>query len=176
MTPKAPQPRPPRRRRMPLRRCAKPEFRSELLCPDQSGFLRKHFSTYRLSTSWTTETLPVQGHRKPARPIKATPVADRSHSGKKLDISKIKGAHLLFEMQDRQEKARGRESEAKEQAATSHWVAWESTVLVGNFPPDFRQGYRHCPMELELSPSQRIWPQRPPARARNVLLMLTMRL
>ena len=32
--------------------------------------------------------------------IKATPAAHRSHSGKKLDISKIKGAHLLFEMQD----------------------------------------------------------------------------
>ena len=55
--------------------------------------------------------------------IKATPVADRSHSGKKLNISKIKGAHLLFEMQDRQEKAWGSESEAKGQAMTSHRVA-----------------------------------------------------
>ena len=119
---------------------------------------------------------PSTRPQKISTPIKATPAADRSHSGKKLDISKIKGAHLLFEMQDRQEKARGRESEAKEQAATSHRVAGESTVPVGNFPPDFRQGYRHFPMELELSPSQRIWPQRPPARARNVLLMLTMRL
>ena len=39
--------------------------------------------------------------QKTSTPIKATPAADRSHSGKKLDISKIKGAHLLFEMQDR---------------------------------------------------------------------------
>ena len=62
--------------------------------------------------------------QKTSTPIKAAPAADRSHSGKKLDISKIKGAHLLFEMQDRQEKAMGRESEAKGQAATSHWVAW----------------------------------------------------
>ena len=43
--------------------------------------------------------------QKTSMPIKTTPAADRSHSGKKLDISKIKGAHLLFEMQDRQEKA-----------------------------------------------------------------------
>ena len=38
--------------------------------------------------------------QKTSTPIKTTPAADRSHSGKKLDISKIKGAHLLFEMQD----------------------------------------------------------------------------
>ena len=38
--------------------------------------------------------------QKTSMPIKTTPAADRSHSGKKLDISKIKGAHLLFEMQD----------------------------------------------------------------------------
>ena len=61
--------------------------------------------------------------QKTSTPIKATPVADRSHSGKKLDISKIKGAHLLFEMQDRHEKTWGRESEAKDQATTSHQVA-----------------------------------------------------
>ena len=36
--------------------------------------------------------------QKTSTPIKAPPVADRSHSGKKLDISKIKGAHLLFKM------------------------------------------------------------------------------
>ena len=38
--------------------------------------------------------------QKTSTPIKTAPVADRSHSRKKLDISKIKGAHLLFEMQD----------------------------------------------------------------------------
>ena len=61
--------------------------------------------------------------QKTSTPIKTTPAADRSHSGKKLDISKIKGAHLLFEMQDRQEKARERESEAKGWASTSHQTA-----------------------------------------------------
>ena len=61
--------------------------------------------------------------QKTSTPIKANPAADRSHSGKKLDISKIQGAHLLFKMQDQQKKAWGSESEGKDQAATSHWVA-----------------------------------------------------
>ena len=73
--------------------------------------------------------------QKTSTPIKATPAADRSHSGKKLDISKIKGAHLLFEMQDRHEKARGRESEAKDQAATSHRVAGGERGSGGELPP-----------------------------------------
>ena len=66
---------------------------------------------------------PSTKPQKTSTPIKAAPEVDRSHSGRKLDISKIKGAHLLFEMQDRHKKAWGRESEAKGQATTSHWVA-----------------------------------------------------
>ena len=73
--------------------------------------------------------------QKTSMPIKATPAADRSHSRKKLDISKIKGAHLLFEMQDQQEKARGRESEAKDQAATSHRVVRGERGSGGELPP-----------------------------------------
>ena len=73
--------------------------------------------------------------QKTSMPIKATPASNRSHSGKKLDISKIKGAHLLFEMQDRHEKARGRESEAKDQAATSHWVARGERSSGEELPP-----------------------------------------
>ena len=73
--------------------------------------------------------------QKTSMPIKTTPAADRSHSGKKLDISKIKGAHLLFEMQDRQEKAWGRESEVKGQAATSHRTARGECSSGGELPP-----------------------------------------
>ena len=73
--------------------------------------------------------------QKTSTPIKATPAADRSHLGKKLDISKIKGAHLLFEMQDRHEKARRRESEAKDQAAASHRVAGGERGSGGELPP-----------------------------------------
>ena len=39
-------------------------------------------------------------------PIKATPESGKRHSKKKLNISKIEVTHLLFDMQDRQEKAR----------------------------------------------------------------------
>ena len=39
-------------------------------------------------------------------PIKATPESGRCHSKKKLNISKIQATHLLFDMRDRQEKAR----------------------------------------------------------------------
>ena len=63
------------------------------------------------------------GPPKTSTPIKATPEVDRSHSGKKLDISKIKGTHLLFEMQDRQEKTQEKESEGKDQVTTSQQVA-----------------------------------------------------
>ena len=72
---------------------------------------------------------PSTRPQKTSTPIKTTPAADRSHSGKELDISKTKGAHLLFEMQDRQEKAWERESEAKGQTATSHRTAG------GELPP-----------------------------------------
>ena len=101
---------------------------------------------------------PSTRPQKTSRPIKATPTADRSHSGKKLNISKIKGAHLLFEMQDQQEKARGRESEAKGQATTSPPICWGRAW--------FQWG---------TSPQTSIQPQRPPARVRNIPLMLTMR-
>ena len=73
--------------------------------------------------------------QKTSMSIKTTPAANRSHSGKKLDISKIKGAHLLFKMQDRQEKAWERESEAKGQAATSHRTAGGEHGSGGELPP-----------------------------------------
>ena len=81
------------------------------------------------------EDPPSTRPQKTSTPIKTTPAANRSHSRKKLDISKIKGAHLLFEMQDRQEKAQGRESEAKGQAVTSQWVAGEECGSGGEHPP-----------------------------------------
>ena len=38
-------------------------------------------------------------------PIKATPESGKRHSKKKLNVSKIQATHLLFDMQDQQEKA-----------------------------------------------------------------------
>ena len=75
------------------------------------------------------------GPFKTSTPIKATPEVDRSHSGKKLDISKIKGGHLLFEMQDRREKTREKESEGKDQVAASQQVAGRVPGSAGGLPP-----------------------------------------
>ena len=49
-------------------------------------------------------------------PIKATPESGKRHSKKKLNISKIQATHLLFDMRDRQEKAR-RSVKSENQAA-----------------------------------------------------------
>ena len=68
-------------------------------------------------------------------PIKTTPAPDRSHSGKKLDLSKIQAAHLVFEMQDRHEKLWGREPEAKGQAMTSRQVSGGEHGSSGELPP-----------------------------------------
>ena len=72
---------------------------------------------------------------KTSTPIKAAPEVDRSHSGKKLNISKIKGAHLLFEMQNRREKTREKESEGKDQVGTSQRVAGGEPGSTGELPP-----------------------------------------
>ena len=61
-----------------------------------------------------TDTTP-QGT---STPIKATPVLERRLSGKKLNASKIKVSHLLFDMQDWQERAR-KSVEAENQAVVS---------------------------------------------------------
>ena len=49
-------------------------------------------------------------------PIKATPESGKRHSKKKLNLSKIEVTHLIFDMRDRQEKAR-RSVESEDQAA-----------------------------------------------------------
>ena len=80
---------------------------------------------------------PVAGPQETSTPIKTTPAPDQSHSGKKLDLSKIQAAHLLFEMQDRREKLQGWEPEARGQAATSRHVSGEECGSGGELPPDF---------------------------------------
>ena len=72
---------------------------------------------------------------KTSTPIKAAPEVDRSHSGKKFDISKIKGAHLLFEMQDRWEKTWEKESKGKDQVTTSQRIAGGELGSTGELPP-----------------------------------------
>ena len=92
---------------------------------------QQHIPTINLADDDHASTGPP----KTSTPIKAAPEVDRSHSGKKLDISKIKGAHLLFEMQDQREKTQEKESKGKDQVATSQWVAGGKLSSAGELPP-----------------------------------------
>ena len=59
---------------------------------------------------------PAANPPETSTPIQATPESGKRHSKKKLNISKIQATHLLFDMRDRQEKAR-RSVESEDQAA-----------------------------------------------------------
>ena len=66
-------------------------------------------------------------------PIKATPESERCHSKKKLNISKIEVTHLLFDMQDRQEKA-WRSVESENQAAVPDRTSGKGRSSGGELP------------------------------------------
>ena len=66
-------------------------------------------------------------------PIKATPESGNNHSKKKLNISKIEVTHLLFDMRDRQEKAR-RSVELEDQAAVPDWTSGKGRGSGGELP------------------------------------------
>ena len=65
--------------------------------------------------------------------IKATPESGRRHSKKKLNVSKIKATHLLFDMQDRQEKA-WRSVESENQAAVPDRISGKGRGSGGELP------------------------------------------
>ena len=66
-------------------------------------------------------------------PIKATPESGKRHSKKKLNISKIEATHLLFDMRDRQEKAR-RSVESEDQAAVPDQTSGKGRGSGGELP------------------------------------------
>ena len=63
---------------------------------------KQHISTVNLADNGDP---PHASLPETSTPIKATLESGRHHSKKKLNISKIQATHLLFDMQDRQEKA-----------------------------------------------------------------------
>ena len=69
-------------------------------------------------------------------PIKTTSMPERHLSGKKLNISKIKATHLLFDLQDWQEKAR-KSVEVENQAATSDRTSGKKRGSSGELPHRF---------------------------------------
>ena len=133
---------------------------------------QQHIPTINLTDDNPAGTEPP----KTSTPIKAAPEVDRSHSGKKLDISKIKGTHLLFEMQDRREKTWEKESEGKDQVATSQRVARGGLSSAGGLPPGLPAKLPKFPKRDVASIKPSNLGRRPPARARSIPLMLTVKL
>ena len=66
-------------------------------------------------------------------PLKTTPESGNRHSKKKLNISKIQATHLLFDMRDRQEKAR-RSVKSENQAAVLDRTSGEGRGSGGELP------------------------------------------
>ena len=75
------------------------------------------FPPYALTVNLADDGGPPDANPpETSTPIKATPESGKRHSKKKLNISKIEASHLLFDMRDRQEKAR-RSIKSEDQAA-----------------------------------------------------------
>ena len=67
-------------------------------------------------------------------PIKTTPESGKRHSKKKLNISKIQATHLLFDMRDRQQKAR-RSVESESQVEVPDQTSGKGCGSGGELPP-----------------------------------------
>ena len=97
-------------------------------------------NTYQLSILPTTEILLMPVCQKPALLSKLLPESGKCHSKKKLNVSKIQATHLLFDMQDRQEKAR-RSVKSENQVIIPTGPPVRGAVLVESSHTDFQ---RHC--------------------------------
>ena len=88
---------------------APPAFRTEsLLVGSKWALFPQNVPTVNLADNGDP---PDANLPETSTPIKATPESGKRHSKKKLNISKIGATHLLFDMRDRQEKARSAKSE-----------------------------------------------------------------
>ena len=76
------------------------------------AFFPPHVPTINLANGGNP---PDANPPETSTPIKATPESGKRHSKKKLNLAKIEVTHLIFDMRDRQEKAR-RSVESEDQA------------------------------------------------------------
>ena len=85
--------------------------------PDGSkwAFFHDYVPTVNLTSN---RDPPDARPQEASTPITTTPVPERRLSRKKLNISKVKASHLLFDMQDQQERAR-KSAKAENQAMVS---------------------------------------------------------
>ena len=95
--------------------------------------------------------LPEAQPQGTSTPIKVTPVPERHLSGKKVNVTKVKVAHLLFDMQDWQERAR-KKAEAESQAAASDRTSGGKRSSGGGLPHGFPVTWRNLP-EVERVPT-----------------------
>ena len=84
-------------------------------------------------------------------PIKATPESGKCHSKKKLNLSKIEATHLIFDMRDRQEKAR-RSVESEDQAAVPDWTSGKECGSSGELPHGLLVTLPNWPGKDEMPP------------------------
>ena len=116
---------------MSLRKHAPPAFQMESLWSVPNGPCSNN--TYRLSISPIDGDPPDARPQETSTPIKVTPESERHLSKKKLNVSRIKATHLLFDMQDQQEKAR-RSVELENQTAVSDWTSGKGCGSSGELP------------------------------------------
>ena len=89
-----------------------------------------HVPTINLADDGTP---PDANPPETSTPMKTTPESGKRHSKKKLNLSKIEGTHLIFDMRDRQEKAR-KSVESEGQAAVPDRTSSEVRGSGGGLP------------------------------------------
>ena len=90
----------------------------------------QHVPTINLADDGTP---PDANLPESSTPMKTTLESGKCHSKKKLNLSKIEGTHLIFDMQDRQEKAR-KSVESEGQATVPHQTSSEVHGSGGGLP------------------------------------------
>ena len=105
-----------------LREYAPLAFRTESLRSVPNGPL---FPPYIPTVNLADDGNPPDANLpETSTPIKATLESGKCHSKKKLNLSKIEVTHLIFDLQDWQEKAR-KSVESEGQAAVPDWTSSE---------------------------------------------------
>ena len=107
-------------------------------------------------------------------PIKTTPESGKRPSKKKLNISKIQATHLLFDMRDRQEKARS-SVESESQVEVPEWASLKGCGSGRELPPGLPATLPDRPGNDRIPSNPRTRLQRLPGGITSALMMMLMR-
>ena len=107
-------------------------------------------------------------------PMKTTPESGKRHSKKKLNLSKIEATHLIFDMRDRQEKAR-KSVESEGQGAVTNRTSSEVRGSGGELPhglpatlPDRPEKSKMPTVSKDLTPEAPKWDNKCPHDDDNI--------